>query len=70
MKLDTELYRLYSIHIVKQFASLPLGARVATYCSPLNIMPRSFRLLDSLQGGSLRFWEKTGTDMRIINAGL
>lgn len=62
--LDAKLYHLYSIHVVKQFASLPVGARVVTYCSPLNILPRSFRLIDSLHGGSLNFWEKAHSGAR------
>ncbi|MBA4056424.1 MAG: SAM-dependent methyltransferase [Marivirga sp.] len=56
--LDIKLYHLYSVHIVEQFASLPLGARLVTYCSPLNIIPQTFKLQDSSNGGLLKFWEK------------
>jgi len=58
IRLDKQLYHLYSMHIVEQFASLPLGARLVTFCSPLNIIPRTFRMLDSFKGGLLKFWEK------------
>ncbi|MEK6782484.1 MAG: methyltransferase domain-containing protein [Bacteroidota bacterium] len=56
--LDTKLYHQYSTYIVGQFTALPLGARLATYCSPFTIIPSCFKLQDSLSGGTLRFWEK------------
>lgn len=60
--LNIQLYHLYSMFIVEQFASLPLGARLVTYCSPVNIIPRSFRLQDSSRGGLLKFWEKVSVE--------
>jgi SAM-dependent methyltransferase len=62
VRFDIQLYRLYSMHIVEQFATLPLGARLATYCSPSNIIPRTFRLQDSSKGGLLKFWEKVSIE--------
>ena len=56
--LDLDLYHLYSIHVFEQFSFLPLGARVVTYCSPLNMMPPTFKLQDSSHDGLLKFWEK------------
>lgn len=58
VELDIKLYHLYSQHITEQLAGLPLGARLVTFCSPLNIIPRSFKLQDSAKGGLLKFWEK------------
>lgn len=67
--LDIQLYHLYSMYIVEQFTSLPLGARLVTFCSPLNIIPRTFRLQDSSHGGLLKFWEKVSVenDQPILN---
>jgi len=58
IRLDRQLYHLYSMYMVKQFAALPLGARLVTYCSPLSIIPRTFKLQDASKGGLLKFWEK------------
>ncbi|HTJ51554.1 MAG TPA: methyltransferase domain-containing protein [Cyclobacteriaceae bacterium] len=58
IKLDTQLYHSYCLYIVDQFRSLPLGTRLVTFCSPLNIIPQSFKLQDSINGGLLKFWEK------------
>lgn len=58
VRLNIHLYHLYSMYIVEQFAFLPLGARLVTFCSPSAIIPRTFRLMDSLKGGLLKFWEK------------
>src|SRR6187551_2747175 len=62
VKLDIQLYHLYSLHIVEQFASLPLGSRLVTFCSPLNIVPRSFKLQDATHGGLLKFWLKVNIE--------
>ena len=58
VKLDVKLYHLYSSYIVEQLAALPLGTRLVTYCSPITIIPSTFKLQDSLRGGLLKFWEK------------
>lgn len=62
IKLDMQLYHLYSAYIVEQFARLPLGARLVSFCSPLSIIPHTFKLVDSACGGILKFWEKVGTE--------
>jgi SAM-dependent methyltransferase len=62
IKLDMHLYHLYSMYIVEQFASLPLGARLVTFCSPSTIIPRTFKLQDSSKGGLLKFWEKVNIE--------
>jgi hypothetical protein len=58
VKLDAQLYHKYSTHLVEQLASLPAGTRLVTLCSPLNIIPRSYRLQDTDPGGLLKFWKK------------
>jgi SAM-dependent methyltransferase len=56
--LDDQLYDTYSLHLLEQLSRLHTGTRLATYCTPPNVVPRSFRLVDSLHGGFLNFWEK------------
>lgn len=58
VRLDIQLYHQYSVHLVEQLASLPVGTRLVTFCSPLIIIPQSFKLQDSTNGGLLKFWEK------------
>jgi len=58
VRLDAKLYHSYCLHIVDQFRRLPLGARLVTFCSPINIVPQSFKLQDSINGGLVKFWEK------------
>lgn len=65
IKLDIQLYHLYSVYIAGQFTSLPLGTRLVTFCSPLNIIPRSFKLQDSSRGGLLKFWEKVSDEKEL-----
>lgn len=56
--LNVQLYRVYSLYLTTQFASLPPGTRLVTYCTPLNIIPGSYKLQDSSHGGLVKFWEK------------
>jgi SAM-dependent methyltransferase len=58
VRLDVKLYDTYSMYMVGQLSNLPSGTRFAAYCTPAAVIPRSFRLVDSLYGGSLNFWEK------------
>ncbi len=58
VRLDVKLYDTYSIYMVEQLSKLPSGTRFAAYCTPPPVIPRSFRLVDSLYGGSLNLWEK------------
>lgn len=62
IRLDIQLYHLYSEYIVEQFASLPLGTRLVSLCSPLTIIPQSFKLQDSSYDGALKFWEKVSVE--------
>lgn len=59
LKFSPHLYHSYSIYVVEQLMSLPLGTRVATYHSPPNVVPSAYKLQDTLHGGVLKFWEKT-----------
>ena len=58
VRLDLQLYDTYSLHTVEQLSSLPLGVRLATYHTPITVVPQSFRLVDSLYSGYLNLWEK------------
>ena len=58
VELKSVLYHAYSLHIVEQLAACRIGTRLVTYCSPTTIIPRSFKLQDSLNAGLLKFWEK------------
>lgn len=60
--LSAQLYHSYSLYMVEQFTSLPLGARLVTYCSPSTIIPRTFKLQDAYRGGLLKFWEKVSLE--------
>jgi SAM-dependent methyltransferase len=57
-KLSSELYHSYSTYVCAQLSLMPIGTRVATYFSPLDIIPGNYRLQHSLIGGALRFWER------------
>jgi SAM-dependent methyltransferase len=56
--LSPELYHSYSTYVCAQLALMPIGTRVVTYFSPLDIIPGNYRLQHTLIGGALRFWER------------
>lgn len=58
VRLSIELYNAYSLYTAEQLSGLPAGARLATYHTPLTLVPRNFRLMDSLHAGCLNLWEK------------
>jgi SAM-dependent methyltransferase len=58
VRLDVKLYDEYSMYMAGQLSNLPSGTRLAAYCTPAPVIPRSFRLVDSLYDGSLNLWEK------------
>jgi tRNA A58 N-methylase Trm61 len=58
LKSEKSLYNIYSSYVFKQFASLKVGARIVTYCSPTKIIPRSYKMISSSRGGLLKFWMK------------
>ena len=58
VRLNLQLYDDYSLHTFEQLASLRRGVRLATYFTSTNIVPPSFRIVDSFFGGRLILWEK------------
>jgi SAM-dependent methyltransferase len=58
VRLDAQLYDAYSVYMVEQLSCLPLRARFAAYHTSPTVIPKSFRLVDSLYGGLLNLWEK------------
>lgn len=60
--LSEERYHSYSTYVCAQLARMPVGTRVATYFSPLDIIPGNYRLQHTLVGGALRFWERVELD--------
>jgi len=63
-KIDDEVfynpsrYAVYSLYLYEQFESLPRGTRIATYCSPVAIIPDQYVMVGSEVKGKLQFWEK------------
>jgi SAM-dependent methyltransferase len=53
-----ELYNYYSIYLYNQLERLPLGTRVATYCSWGDEIPPSYRLAETHFNNLLKFWIK------------
>jgi len=62
LKVDIKLYHDYSTYVTEQLASLLPGSRLATNCTATGIIPKSFKLVDSVYHGKLDFWEKIATD--------
>lgn len=56
--LDTKLYQKYTSNVCFKLSSTRIGTRLATYCSPLSTIPKSFKLIDALYDERLKFWEK------------
>jgi SAM-dependent methyltransferase len=63
-KIDDEViyspsrYAAYNLYLYEQFESLPIGTRIATYCSPTAIIPDQYVMVESEIKGKLKFWEK------------
>lgn len=55
---NSHLYDVYTLFTHTQFASLPVGTRVVTYHSPLEITPSTFKLVYCSGDELLRFLEK------------
>lgn len=58
VKRNLQVFDYYSLYTFEQFSGLPSGTRIVTYCTSSEIIPRSFKLIYSLRGGLLKFWEK------------
>jgi SAM-dependent methyltransferase len=68
--LSPELYHSYSTYVCAQLALMPVGTRVATYFSPLDIIPGNYRLQHTLVGGNLRFWERVDLTEKVAEKDL
>lgn|SRR5690606_1200396 len=51
-------YKAYSQFLLDQFEMMPLGTRIATYCSPSSIVPLQYVMLNSDPKDKLKLWEK------------
>jgi len=56
---SNELYNYYSHYLYKQFEEMPVGTRVATYCSWDDEIPRGYKLVETQLDNLLKFWTKT-----------
>lgn len=55
---DNGLFDLYCIYTYGQFHALPAGTRLVTYHASSEVIPATFKLIYSLNGGLLKFWQK------------
>lgn len=66
VRVDIGLYHYYSTYVAGQLASLRPGSRVVTNCASPSIIPKSFKLVDTVYHGKLNFWEKMATEQDSI----
>jgi Putative methyltransferase len=52
------LYQYYSLYLQKQLEVMPVGTRVATYCSLGHEIPPDYQLKESHMEDQLKFWTK------------
>ena len=55
---SNELYNYYSIYLYNQLEKMPIGTRVATYCSWGDEMPPCYRVAEAHFDNLLKFWIK------------
>ncbi|SEN98223.1 Methyltransferase domain-containing protein [Niastella yeongjuensis] len=55
---SNELYNYYSIYLYNQLDKMPIGTRVATYCSWGDEIPPCYQLAESHFDNLLKFWIK------------
>ena len=55
---SNELYNYYSIYLYNQLEKMPIGTRVATYCSWGDEIPPCFQLAETHFNNLLKFWIK------------
>jgi len=55
---SNELYNYYSIYLYNQLERMPLGTRVAAYCSWGDEIPPCYQLAESHYNNLLKFWIK------------
>lgn len=55
---SNELYNYYSIYLYNQLEKMPIGTRVATYCSWGDEMPPCYKVAETHFDNLLKFWIK------------
>ena len=55
---SNELYNYYSIYLYNQLEKMPMGTRIATYCSWGDEIPPCYRLAEEHFNNLLKFWIK------------
>jgi hypothetical protein len=55
---SNELYNYYSIYLYNQLEKMPIGTRVATYCSWGDEIPPCYQLAEAHFNNLLKFWIK------------
>lgn len=55
---SNELYNYYSYYLYKQLEVMPVGTRVATYCSLNDEIPPGYQLVEEQLDDLLKFWVK------------
>jgi SAM-dependent methyltransferase len=55
---SNELYNYYNIYLYNQLDRMPLGTRVATYCSWCDEIPPCYQLAETHFDNLLKFWIK------------
>ena len=55
---SNELYNYYSHYLYKQLDDMPVGTRVATYCSLDSEIPPGYNLIETHFDNLLKFWKK------------
>lgn len=55
---SNELYNYYSIYLYNQLEKMPIGTRVATYCSWGDEMPPCYQVAETHFDNLLKFWIK------------
>lgn len=55
---SNELYHYYNIYLYNQLERMPLGTKVATYCSWDDEIPPSYKLAETHFNNLLKFWIK------------
>lgn len=55
---SNELYNYYSHYLYKQLEDMPVGTRMATYCSLDDEIPPGYQLVEAQLDNLLKFWMK------------
>ncbi|WP_186757979.1 methyltransferase domain-containing protein [Echinicola salinicaeni] len=56
--INEEVYQSYTLYLKQQLGKMPVGTRVATYCSDPKVIPDCYLQKGSLVKGKLLLWEK------------